>query len=353
MRRLTDALVHHLAVIQAADGRWSMNLPRPPIQSSDVSATALAILAIGHYGWPGRKDEFAACVDRGRQWLWSIKAETNEEAIFQLLGLHWAGEPAERLADLAKMLVDQQRPDGGWSQLPTLDSDAYATGQTLFALAQAAKRPVADFGWQRGLRFLLRTQGGDGSWYVSRRAVPFQPTMPSGFAHGRDGWISASATSWAVMALTQALEPRTVAGARTKAQLVVPVAAAPKEGSGLAPQVDFVQHIKPVLERSCLGCHGPERPRSNYRVDSRTAFIQGGNSGEAAIVPGRSDQSPFIEYVSGPAAILEMPPPAQRNRFPGLSQEELSRFRAWIDQGVAWPKDVILGASPTEHLGVP
>jgi len=326
-----------------------MNLPRPPIQSSDVSATALAILAIGHYGWPGRKDEFAACVDRGRQWLWSIKAETNEEAIFQLLGLHWAGEPAERLADLAKMLVDQQRPDGGWSQLPTLDSDAYATGQTLFALAQAAKRPVADFGWQRGLRFLLRTQGGDGSWYVSRRAVPFQPTMPSGFAHGRDGWISASATSWAVMALTQALEPRTVAGAPTKVQLVVPVEAAPKEGSGLAPQVDFVQHIKPVLERSCLGCHGPERPRSNYRVDSRTALVQGGNSGEAAIVPGRSDRSALIAYVSEPGAILEMPPPAQRHRFPALSQGELSRFRAWVDQGAAWPKDVILGPTANEQ----
>jgi ankyrin repeat protein len=347
--RATDALVHHLAILQAADGHWAMNLPRPPIQSSDVSATALAILALGQYGWPGRKDEFAACIDRGRHWLGSIQAGTNEEAIFQLLGLHWAGESAEKLAGLAKALVNQQRPDGGWSELPTLDSDAYATGQTLYALARAAKWPVADARWQRGLRFLLRTQGDDGSWYVSRRAVPFQPTMPSGFAHGRDGWISAPATSWAVMALTQALEPRTAAGAPARVQRAGPVAAAPKAGLGLVAKIDFVQHIKPLLERSCLGCHGPARPRGKYRVDSRTALIQGGNSGEAALVPGRSDQSPLFAYVSGPGAILEMPPPAQRQRFPGLSQEELSQFRAWVDQGAVWPKAVMLGAPANEQ----
>jgi ankyrin repeat protein len=339
---VTDALVHHLATIQAADGRWEVNIPRPPLQSGDVSATALAILALKQYGWPGRRDEFAACIDRGRQWLWAVKAETNEEAIFQLLGLHWSGEPADKLADLAKALLDKQRNDGGWSQLPTLHSDAYATGQALYALTRAAKHPLADRAWQRGLRFLLATQHEDGSWYVSRRAFPFQPTMSSGFPHGRDAWLSASATSWAVMALTQAIAPGTVAGAASTASHVTPVVAPPKDTSVRATKVDFVEHIKPLLERSCLTCHGPERPRSRYRVDSRTGLVQGGNSGEAALVPGQSDRSPLIEYVSGPGAILEMPPPAKRDRFPALTQEELQRLRTWVDQGAVWPKDLVL-----------
>jgi hypothetical protein len=205
----TDAFVHHLAIIQQADGRWQMNLPRPPLQSGDVGATALALLAIKNYGWPGRKDEFAACLDRGRQWLQSIRAETNGEAVFQLLGLHWVGEPADKLSALAKALLDQQRADGGWSQLPTLGSDAYATAQSLYALARAAKHPVTDGAWQRGLRFLLAALHDDGSWQVARRAFPFQPTMTSGFPHGRDSWLSASATSWAVMALTQERGART------------------------------------------------------------------------------------------------------------------------------------------------
>src|SRR5262249_14420162 len=89
---MTDGMIHHLVTVQASDGRWFNNLPRPPIQSSDVTASALAIHALQHYSWPGRKEEFRASVERGRRWLWKVKAETNEEAVFQLLGLHWAGE---------------------------------------------------------------------------------------------------------------------------------------------------------------------------------------------------------------------------------------------------------------------
>jgi hypothetical protein len=33
--------------------------------------------------------------------------------------------------------------------------------------------------------------------------------MDSGFPHGRDSWISAAGTSWAVLAMTEALPPGT------------------------------------------------------------------------------------------------------------------------------------------------
>ena len=52
------------------------------------------------------------------------------------------------------------------------------------------------------------------SWHVRRRAFPFQPTMNSGFPHGRDAWISAAATSWAVMALSLPESKDVVAQAR-------------------------------------------------------------------------------------------------------------------------------------------
>src|SRR5262249_4234497 len=169
---LTDGMVHHLVTVQASDGRWFNILPRPPISSGDVSATALAIHAIKQYGWPGRKEEFAASVERARRWLWAVAADTNEEAVFQLLGPHRAGEPAEKLAHLAQALQQRQRKDGGWAQLPMLESDAYATGEVLYTLAQTVKVPVADPAWQRGLRFLLQRQEDDGTWHVARRAFP-------------------------------------------------------------------------------------------------------------------------------------------------------------------------------------
>ena len=340
----TDAMVHHLIIVQASDGRWFNNVPRPPIAADDVSATALAIHAIQHYGWPGRKEEFAAGVERARLWLWKVKAETNEEAVFQLLGLHWAGEPAEKLADLAQTIRQMQRKDGGWAQLPMLDSDAYATGEILYTLAQTGKDPVTDPAWQRGLRFLLERQEDDGTWHVVRRTFPFQPTMDSGFPHRRDSWISSAATSWAVLALTQAL-PVGLASGQPDAGPQTPPVQTPKDGQ----RIDFVQQIKPLLERSCIACHSGEKPRGLFHIDGRDAILKGGASGAAAIVPGHSEKSLLLDYVSGKAPESEMPPRAVRERFPALNPDEVALLRTWIDQGAEWPTDVVLTSPRIER----
>jgi ankyrin repeat protein len=335
----TDGMVHHLITIQAADGRWINNLPRPPMQSDDVSATALAIHAIKSYGWPGRKEEFAASIEQARRWLWTTRAETNEETIFQLLGLHWAGEEAGKLTYLAKSLVQKQRKDGGWAQLPTLESDAYATGEALYALAQCVTDPGTDQAWQRGLRFLLERQEQDGTWHVARRAFPFQPTMNSGFPHHRDSWISAAATSWAVLALTQVSPVGSASGKPAIARQMPPARTQKRE-----QKIDFTRQIKPLLERSCASCHSGEKPRGLFRIDGRDALLKGGASGEAAVVPGHSEESPLIDYVSGDVPDSEMPPKAQREKFPGLKTDEVALLRAWIDQGAEWPMGVLLTA---------
>jgi ankyrin repeat protein len=207
----TDARVHHLAAIQGPDGQWFNNLPRPPIQTGDIGATALAVHALQRYPLPGRKHEFTKQVLRARQWLWGVKPQNNEGRVYQLLGLAWADEPARKLRPLVQSLLAQQGVDGGWSQLPGMKSDAYATGQAVYALRAAAAGDNSEPAIDRGLRFLLKTQLADGTWHVRRRAFPFQPTMNSGFPHGRDSWISAAATSWAVLALSYPDEGRTLA----------------------------------------------------------------------------------------------------------------------------------------------
>jgi len=173
----TDSAVHHLAAIQSKDGRWQNNLPRPPLQSSDVGATALAIHALQRYPLPGRKAELAGQVERARRWLWTVKADHQEARVYQLLGLAWAGESHAKLQPLAKALLAEQHPDGGWSQLPGTASDAYATGQATYALRIAAGFENAHPAVDHARRFLVETQLADGSWYVRRRAFPFQPTM--------------------------------------------------------------------------------------------------------------------------------------------------------------------------------
>lgn len=337
----TDGFVHHLATIQAPDGRWYNNLPRPPLQSSDVSATALSVLTLKTYGWPARAAEFNRAIDRAKQWLGSVKAETTEEAAYQLLGLHWAGTPAAKLVPLADQLKQTQRADGGWAQLPKLDSDAYATGQVLYALAVAARLPTNDAVWQRGMRYLVQTQHVDGTWSTVRRAFPFQPTIDSGFPHGRDAWISASATSWATMALAQML-PDNQPVAAHKPLIVSPVSRKAVQESA---RVDFVKHIKPMLERSCVECHSGKRARGHFRVDNRDAIVKPGSTGAPLVVPGDSDKSLLVSYVSERTEGMEMPPLERRKSFPALTMEERALLRAWVDQGAVWPSGVTLRAA--------
>ena len=109
-----------------------------------------------------------------------------------------------------KELTATQRADGGWSQLATMGSDAYATGEALYALNAAGKMPTTNPVYQKGVKYLLRTQGADGAWHVASRSIWVQPYFESGFPHGHDQWISAAGTSWAAMALSLTVEPQEI-----------------------------------------------------------------------------------------------------------------------------------------------
>ncbi|MBI4659712.1 MAG: hypothetical protein HY735_12800 [Verrucomicrobia bacterium] len=95
----------------------------------------------------------------------------------------------------------------------------------------------------------------------------------------------------------------------------------------------YEKDIKPLFEKSCLKCHGPEKPKSKYRVDSRESTIKGGSSEEAAVVAGQSEKSPIVLFVSDLVEEMEMPPLDKRETYPALTKEQIGLIRAWIDQG--------------------
>jgi squalene cyclase len=123
------------------------------------------------------------------------------DRVFRLLGLGWAQADPESITKAVTKLISEQREDGGWAQLPTLASDAYATGLALCALHRGGGVAVDHPAYRRGVEFLLRTQFEDGSWFVASRSFPLVEYSKSGFPHGRSQFISASATCWATMAL--------------------------------------------------------------------------------------------------------------------------------------------------------
>jgi len=200
----TDALARYLKDRQSPDGRWRILTQRPPLESSDIEVTAVSLRAIQIYAPKPRRPEYEKAVQLAADWLVKAQPKTAEDRAFQLLGLVWAGKSKQIIRKSARELLAEQRPDGGWAQLPTLPSDVYATGQALVALKESGALAVSDRAYKRGTRFLLDGQLEDGSWFVKSRSIPFQPYFESDFPHGHDQWISAAATNWATMALASA-----------------------------------------------------------------------------------------------------------------------------------------------------
>ena len=133
-------------------------------------------------------------------------------------------------------------------------------------------------------------------------------------------------------------------------------AGVPARGGGLTPEqirqlpppadhrVDFGREIQPLLEQSCLQCHGRGRDKGGFRLDSRTTLLRGGDSG-AAVVPGDSAASPLIALVQGFDPDSVMPKKGTR-----LTPVQIGLLRAWIDQGLTWDANVTLGRTEPKNL---
>ena len=212
----TDVAINYLAATQMQNGSWLERWGRPPLEYSPVSATAVAIRALDLYGFASRREEFTRKIGLAAAWLSKIKPASNEESTMRLLGLVWGKASRPVIDEAARELASAQWSDGGWTQLPGLPPDAYATGHSLVALRESGFFNPGSRDFIRGVRFLLGTQEEDGSWHVRSRALPLQPLFESGFPHGRDQWISAAGTSWATAALSLALKTKETPGSHSK-----------------------------------------------------------------------------------------------------------------------------------------
>jgi mono/diheme cytochrome c family protein len=194
-----DSMVHHMAAMQRKEGDWQTFEGRPPIESGEFGQTARAIRALRSFPTPARKDEFEQRIQRAAAWVEKAEPLTTEDRTMQILGLVWAGHTAP--AGRVKELVGKQRTDGGWGQTDYHQSDAFATGEALWALHESGMTS-SDPVYRRGVDFLLRTQQEDGTWHVVSRSFGFQPYFQSGFPYEQDQWISQAGTAMAVIGLS-------------------------------------------------------------------------------------------------------------------------------------------------------
>jgi hypothetical protein len=184
---------------QIENGSWaSWPDTRPPIfGNSDERTTLVAALALLPAAAAG-DDAAKAARDKALQWLVETKTDDDPQSVALRVVL-WQrlGRPAEELAPLVQRIKERQTTDGGWSQASDMASDAWATGQALYALAHAGVAS-ADPAVSRAQAFLVNSQRDDGSWPMTSR-----PTRPGGEGSKSLVPITAAGSSWAVMGLAR------------------------------------------------------------------------------------------------------------------------------------------------------
>jgi mono/diheme cytochrome c family protein len=111
-------------------------------------------------------------------------------------------------------------------------------------------------------------------------------------------------------------------------------------GAPSGPDVDYARDIRPILARSCVSCHGPDKQRGGLRLDTPAGLRAGGDSGPP-VVAGDSARSRLYRAITGAKDVNAMPP-----KEPRLASAEVDRIKAWIDQGAKFPAQEQVAEGP-------
>jgi hypothetical protein len=198
-RQSLGVIIDDIVRKQQKDGSWEFFLSRPPINESQSTDAAWIILAMMGASGPDSPQSHKDTLRKGIDWLSRTELpESYQDRALKTLVMIRAGSPRDEIQAAAQRLLSLQQPDGGWGQMAGAKSDAFATGQALYVLAEAGRKadqpPI-----QRAIGFLVSTQKPDGSWPMTSRATP----------DGRPGGakvltpITTGAGGWAVLGLAR------------------------------------------------------------------------------------------------------------------------------------------------------
>lgn len=98
------------------------------------------------------------------------------------------------------------------------------------------------------------------------------------------------------------------------------------------PPVDFNRQIRPLLTNQCFRCHGPDETKveAGLRLDSHERAVAKLDSGHAAIVPGKPEESALIARITSADDDERMPP---KDAGIKLEPAQVELLKRWIAEG--------------------
>ena len=98
-----------------------------------------------------------------------------------------------------------------------------------------------------------------------------------------------------------------------------------------AESVSFVREIAPILRDKCLTCHGPEKAKGEYRLDTFELLQNPGSSQTAPITAGAPAQSHLFELVTAGDDDDRMP-----QKDEALPKQQIALIERWIKEGARY-----------------
>jgi mono/diheme cytochrome c family protein len=92
--------------------------------------------------------------------------------------------------------------------------------------------------------------------------------------------------------------------------------------------ISFFRDIRPIFQEHCQGCHQPAKPGGEYVMTLHESLLEGGESGEAAIVPGDPEASYLLAQITPEDGVAAMP-----QGKPPLTESQRERITQWISAG--------------------
>ena len=103
-----------------------------------------------------------------------------------------------------------------------------------------------------------------------------------------------------------------------------------------------IHDVKDIFEHSCVECHNADKDKGGLRMDLKSKFLEGGDSGSPLDLK-NPDKSELLRRVLLPHDDDEfMPPSSKKTERPPLTAEEIGRLKAWVLKGAPWDEKIAL-----------
>jgi hypothetical protein len=96
-------------------------------------------------------------------------------------------------------------------------------------------------------------------------------------------------------------------------------------------RIDFTTQVKPIINKSCITCHGGVRQKGGFSLLFREEALAKTESGKIGIVPGDPGKSEMIRRIN-----LKNPEERMPYKHDPLSNEEIDILTKWVKQGAQW-----------------